>query len=343
MDKKIEKIKNDILESLKNVKNSETLRELEVKYLGRKGELTQILRGISELSAIEKKKIGALANSVRNEIQNQIKLVRDVIENKQTKDFVDVTLPGKSIEKGHLSPMTQVENELEDLFYSMGFMVLDGPELESEFYNFEALNIPASHPARDIQDTFYIAEKDKDDLKKTDMVMRTHTSPVQVRAMQKYGAPLRCVVPGRAFRCEATDACHEHSFFQIECLMIGENISIANLKAVVKEMLSAIFKQDIKIRIRPGFFPFVEPGLEVDMSCTICVGKGCPSCKNSGWLEMGGAGMVHPNVLRAGGIDPEKYSGFAFGFGWDRLAMMKYGVDDIRLFQGGDLRFLNQF
>jgi phenylalanyl-tRNA synthetase alpha chain len=250
-------------------------------------------------------------------------------------------LPGEKIESGHLHPITIVRQELEDLFSSLGFMILDGPELESDYYNFEALNIPKHHPARDMQDTFYIDHKNA--AGEFDLVLRTHTSPMQVRAMQKYGAPLRCVVPGRVFRNEATDACHEHTLYQLEGLMIDKNISIANLIAVVKEMLSGMFKQEIKTRVRPGYFPFVEPGIEFDMGCLVCHGQKCPSCKHSGWVEMMGAGMVHPNVLKAGGIDPNVYSGFAFGMGIDRLVMMKYGINDIRHFEGGDLRFLQQF
>jgi len=294
------------------------------------------------LGAQAKKEVGQLANEIKSELEKQFVSVKEKLESQgDDQGFVDVTLPGKKIKAGHLNPLTIVQQDLEDLFTSMGFMVLDGPELESDYYCFEALNIPKHHPARDTQDTFYIDQKNKDG--EHDMVMRTHTSPVQVRAMQKYGAPLKCVVPGRVFRCEATDACHEHTFDQIEGLMVDENISIGSFKAVLKEMLSGIFKKEVSIRLRPGHFPFVEPGFELDMSCTICGGRGCPSCKHTGWLEMGGCGMVHPDVLRAGGIDPEKYGGFAFGYGVDRFAMMKYGINDIRLFRGGDLRFLEQF
>ncbi len=270
-------------------------------------------------------------------------------ENKN--NFFDPTLPGEKIKGGHLHPITLVERELEDIFKSLGFMVLDGPELESDYYNFEALNITKDHPARDMQDTFYVDTQTEMNQKRINtndnnsgsLVMRTHTSNVQVRAMEKYGAPLRCVVPGRVFRCEATDACHEHTFYQMEGLMIDENISFANLIAVMKELISGIFRQEMKIRIRPGYFPFVEPGLELDINCTICGGRGCPSCKHSGWLELLPAGLVHPNVLRAGGIDPKKYSGLAFGLGLTRLAMMKYGIGDIRLFNSGDLHFITQF
>jgi len=342
MKNKLEKLKKEVLDSLSQVKKLEVLREIELKYLGRKGVLTGILRGLSELSIEEKKEIGQLANQIKQELQTQIDELRARLEETTSVGgFLDVTLPGEKIKSGSLHPITIVQERLEDMFASLGFMVLDGPELESEFYTFEALNIPATHPARDMQDTFYIDKKNKEG--EYDMVMRTHTSPVQIRAMRQYGAPLRCVVPGRVFRSEAIDACHEHTFNQIEGLMVGENISLANLISVLKEMLSGVLEREVKLRVRPGYFPFVEPGIEVDVNCTICGGKGCPSCKHTGWLEQLGAGMIHPNVLRHGGIDPEKYSGFAFGMGLDRLAIMKYGIDDIRNFNGGDLRFLKQF
>ena len=341
MKEKIEKLKNEILGSLAKVKEEKVLKDLEIKYLGRKGELTKILRSLKDLSEKEKKEIGQLANEIKKEIEDKFTEMKKIILGSAEKEQTDITLPGEKIERGHLNPITIVQNELEDLFTSLGFMVLDGPELESDFYNFVAVNIPPNHPARDMQDTFYIDKKNMDG--EYDLVMRTHTSSVQVRAMQKYGAPLRCVVPGKCFRCEAIDACHEHTFYQMEGLMIDKNISLANLISVMKELLSGIFKKEMEIRVRPGFFAFVEPGLELDIKCTICGGKGCPSCKNSGWLELLPSGMVHPKVLEYGGIDPKKYSGFAFGLGLTRLAMMKYGIHDIRLFNGGDLRFLEQF
>ena len=341
MKEKIEKLKNEILGSLAKVKEEKVLKDLEIKYLGRKGELTKILRSLKDLSEKEKKEIGQLANEIKKEIEDKFTEMKKIILGSAEKEQTDITLPGEKIERGHLNPITIVQNELEDLFTSLGFMVLDGPELESDFYNFVAVNIPPNHPARDMQDTFYIDKKNMDG--EYDLVMRTHTSSVQVRAMQKYGAPLRCVVPGKCFRCEAIDACHEHTFYQMEGLMIDKNISLANLISVMKELLSGIFKKEMEIRVRPGFFAFVEPGLELDIKCTICGGKGCPSCKNSGWLELLPSGMVHPKVLEYGGIDPKKYSGFAFGLGLTRLAMMKYGIDDIRLFNSGDLRFLEQF
>jgi len=339
MEKKLNELKETILDEVRKIKDSKILRDLELKYLGRKGEFNAILKGLAELDEDDKKKIGALANNVKNEIAGLFADLKKKYEENSASAFVDASLPGIKIERGHLSPITQMQNELEDLFSSMGFMVLDGPELESEYYNFEALNIPAHHPARDMQDTFFIAGKEG----KSDMVLRTHTSPVQVRAMQKYGAPLRCVAPGRVFRCEATDAVHEHTFDQMEGLLIGENISIGNMIAVMKELLKGVFGREMETRVRPGFFPFVEPGIELDIRCTICGGAKCPACKHSGWLEILPAGMVHPNVLKHGGIDPEKYSGFAFGLGLTRLAMMKYGIGDIRLFNSGDLRFLKQF
>jgi len=342
MKNKLEQLKDEILKRLNEIKDSSALRDLEVKYLGRKGELTNILRSLADLSIEEKKVVGRISNEIKQELMLRFNEVKAIIEGKESdKGFIDVTLPATKIKNGHLNPITLLQNELEDLFTSMGFMILDGPELESDFYCFEALNIPKTHPARDMQDTFYIDKRNKNG--ELDMVMRTHTSPVQVRAMQKYGAPFRGIVPGRAFRCEATDAVHEHTFVQMEGLMVGENISITNLIAVMKELLNGVFGKEMEVRVRPGYFPFVEPGFELDIRCTICGGPGCPSCKHSGWLEILPAGMVHPKVLEYGGIDSKKYTGFAFGLGLTRLAMMKYGIGDIRNFNGGDLRFLEQF
>lgn len=351
MKEQLEQLKKEVLEKLNEVKDSKSLRALETEILGRKGEITEILRKLADLSIEEKKVVGKLANDIKAELSARFKEAKETLEGGagDKKAFIDATLPGEKIKRGHLHPVTIIQNELEDLFGSLGFMVLDGPELESDYYNFEALNIPKFHPARDMQDTFYITRTDADltrtDAEKAtpDLVLRTHTSPVQVRAMQKYGAPFRGVVPGRTFRSEATDAGHDHTFYQMEGLMVGQDISLANLIAVMKELLDGIFKRDVEIRIRPGYFPFVEPGIELDVKCTICGGTGCPTCKHSGWLELLPAGMVHPNVLRAGGINPQEYSGFAFGLGLTRLVMMKYGISDIRLLQSGDLRFLEQF
>lgn len=346
MKKELEKLRKDALGAIKKFKFLDELEKFELEYFGRKeGKLNNILKSLKELSVEVKKEIGQLANDVKIELQKAIEEKKNELQESEINDEIetdkiDVTLPGVKPSFGSLHPNTIVQNELEDLFKSLGFMVLDGPELESDYYNFEALNIPAFHPARDMQDTFYVKNKKE---KKEKLVLRTHTSSVQVRAMQKYGAPLRAIVPGRVYRYEALDASHENTFNQLEGIMIDENISIVNLIAVMKTLLKGIFKKEVKIRLRPGFFPFVEPGFELDIQCLICGGKGCPVCKQSGWVELLPCGMVHPNVLRAGNIDPEKYSGFAFGLGLTRLVMMRYGIDDIRLLNSGDLRFLKQF
>jgi phenylalanyl-tRNA synthetase alpha chain len=255
------------------------------------------------------------------------------------KEWIDVTAPGKKPVSGHLHPLTQAKRKVEDIFQKMGFQIVLGPEIESEWYNFDALNIPSDHPARDLWDTFYL---------KNGFLLRTHTSPMQVRFMEKNNPPLRIVVPGRIFRHEATDASHEMTFYQVEGLMIGKKVSAANFKVVIQEFFQRFFEKKVKIRMRPSFFPFVEPGFEVDMSCLVCNGKGCPVCSKTGWIEMMGAGMVHPNVLKAAKLIPHRkdgsgWQGFAFGVGLDRMTMMKHKVDDIRLFYSGDLRFLNQF
>ncbi len=346
---KLLKLKKEIIDQLEvlkqktaNSNNLELLRTLRVKYMGRKGELTQFLRQLKDLSQEAKQEIGKLANDIKVEVGEAFTQVQEEFLDDESGVNTDVSLPGEVSKIGHLHPLTLVQRELEELFKSLGFHVLEGPELESDYYNFEALNISKDHPARDMQDTFYVNVPGQKNSEQN-LVMRTHTSPVQIRAMQKYGAPLRAIVPGRVFRNEAIDASHEHTFYQLEGLMIGENISIANLVAVMKEILKGIFKEDVNVRVRPGFFPFVEPGIELDIECRLCGGKGCPVCKQSGWLELLPAGMVHPKVLEAGGIDSKKYSGFAFGLGLTRLVMMKYNIGDIRLFNSGDLRFLEQF
>lgn len=345
MRNKIEELRKQALEELAKVKDLLSLEEIKNKYFGRKGgALNKILRSLKDFSEIEKKEFGELANKIKTEIDEMLEnkkgeLEAEDVKGKIANEVIDVTLPGIKLPSGSLNPTSIVQYELEDIFKSLGFMILDGPEIESDYYNFEALNIPETHPARDMQDTFYI--KDKPGQEK--MLLRTHTSPVQVRALQKYGAPLRAIVPGRCFRYEALDASHENTFYQLEGLMVDKDISITNLIAVMKTLLKGIFRREIKIRLRPGYFPFVEPGFELDINCAICGGKGCSVCKQSGWVELLPCGMVHPNVLRAGNVNPELYSGFAFGLGLTRLVMMKYGINDIRLLNSGDLRFLKQF
>ncbi|QQG52362.1 MAG: phenylalanine--tRNA ligase subunit alpha [Candidatus Falkowbacteria bacterium] len=342
MKNKFQKIRTEFLEKLKTVGDANSLRELELQYLSRKGELSSLMHELKDLSADMKKELGALANSIKNELETTFNEVKERINQLSAKNsLVDITIPGVEPAHGHLNPITIIQREMEDIFSSLGFTIFDGPELESDYFNFTALNIPPFHPARDMQDTFYIDSKNQDgDL---DLVMRTHTSPVQIRAMRKLGAPLKVVVPGRCFRNEATDARHEHTFYQFEGLVVGENINFANLKSLLELVGKKLFGPNTKLRMRPKFYPFVEPGNNGEYTCFLCNGQGCRVCKNTGWLEIVGGGLVHPDVLRAGGLDPEKYSGLAFGFGLTRLAMLKYGVTDVRLFNSGDLKFLEQF
>ncbi|MEA2088397.1 MAG: phenylalanine--tRNA ligase subunit alpha [Patescibacteria group bacterium] len=341
LNKQLQKLKKSAFSDLQKVKNEMVLRDLELKYFARKdGKITMILRNLSKMSESERKTIGKLANEIKKEIEFAIQKKKHEIQEKKfdkivEKEKIDTTLPSYSIPVGNLHPITKVQREIEEIFYSMGFVILDGPEIESDYYNFSALNVPSHHPARDMQDTFYV-EGD-------DLLLRTQTSSVQVRAMEEYGAPFKAIVPGRVFRYEASDASHDNTFYQVEGFMIDKDISLANLKAITQEVLNKIFNKKIKLRFRPGYFPFVEPGLELDLECLICKGKGCSVCKKSGWIEFMGAGMIHPNVFKAGKIDPKKWQGFAFGFGLTRLVMMKYGIDDIRLLMSGDLRFLKQF
>lgn len=342
MKNKFQKIRAEFLEKLKTVSDASGLRELELQYLSRKGELSSLMHELKDLSVDMKKELGALANNIKNELEttfNEVKVQFDQLSVKNA--LVDITVPGVEPVHGHLNPITVIQREMEDIFSSLGFTIFDGPELESDYFNFTALNIPPFHPARDMQDTFYVDSKNQDgDL---DLVMRTHTSPVQIRAMRKLGAPLKVVIPGRCFRNEATDARHEHTFYQFEGLIVGENINFANLKSLLELVGKKLFGPNTKLRMRPKFYPFVEPGNNGEYTCFLCNGQGCRVCKNTGWLEIVGGGLVHPDVLRAGGLDSEKYSGLAFGFGLTRLAMLKYGVTDVRLFNSGDLKFLEQF
>ena len=324
---------------LSEVRDSESIEKLRVSYLGKKGSVTELLKGLKDLSGAEKKEFGQTINTLKREVDERITAHVERIRQEEEDRLVnsaeqyDVTLP-MDTDCGSYHPITLVQRELEEIFASMGFTIEDYREVVTDYNCFEALNIPKHHPARDMQDTYYLDNG---------QLLKTHTSAAQNTIMKKYGAPLRAIFPGRCFRNESTDASHENTFFQMEGIMIDKDISISNLIYFMKTMLSKVFKQDVQVRLRPGFFPFVEPGFELDISCHICGGKGCSTCHASGWIELCPCGMIHPNVLRAGGIDPDEYTGFAFGLGLTRLAMMRYGIKDIRDLNSGNLKVLSQF
>ncbi len=318
----------------------EALKVLEKDLLGKSGPAGAILASIPTLPPDERKAAGARANELKRALEEALAARKQELElvalaAERTGGDFDATLPPAALERGGLHPVTRVVRDLEDLFTSMGYTILDGPEVELDWYNFEALNIPKDHPARDAQDTFYCDPEGK-------LVLRTHTSPVQIRAMERMKPPFRAVVPGKVFRNEATDATHEHTFHQMEGLVVGKDVSVGHLIGAMKTLLRGVFGRDIEIRLRPGYFPFVEPGFELDARCPFCK-DGCRVCKQSTWIELLPCGMVHPNVLKAGGIDPEQWTGFAFGLGLSRLVMLRYGIDDVRHLLSGDLRFLEQF
>lgn len=335
----LEELRARALERIRGARSSDELEAVRIEALGRKGTLAQISKELGKLAPEERARIGRLLNSVKQCLEETLEARRKEFEEEALRrrldaEWLDLTLPAPEPKRGHLHPVTQVQAEIEDLFTSLGFAVLDGPEVETEYHNFDALNIPPDHPARDVQDTFWLTDGN---------LLRTHTSPVQIRGMERFKPPLRMIAPGRVFRNEEVDASHEHTFYQIEGMMVDREVSVAHLIYFMKLMVNAIFRREVTVRLRPGYFPFVEPGFELDMHCLLCDGSGCAACKQSGWVEMIGCGLVHPNVLRMSGIDPEEWMGFAFGLGLTRLVMMRYGIDDIRYLQSGDLRFLNQF
>ena len=339
MKETIDALRESFRRELEQARDSEAAEKLRVAYLGKKGSVTGLLKGLKDVAADQKKAMGQAINQLKKEVEEGIAAQVEKIHAAEEEALVaaaeqyDVSLPtGES--EGSYHPITLVQRELEEIFASMGFTIEDYKEIVTDYECFEAVNIPKDHPARDMQDTYYLSNG---------QLLKTHTSAAQNAILRKYGAPLRAIFPGRCFRNEATDACHENTFFQMEGLMIDKDISISNLIYFMKTMLSQVFQRDINVRLRPGFFPFVEPGFEMDISCLICGGEGCPSCKNSGWLELCPCGMIHPNVLKAGGVDPEEYTGFAFGLGLTRLVMMKYGVKDIRDLNSGNLKALSQF
>jgi len=326
------------LEAVSHTDDVNALEQLRVHYLGKKGELTQVMKTLGNLSAEERPQAGALINAAKDKVQDALNSRKATLEQaalsaKLAAEKIDVTLPGRGQTSGGLHPVTRTLERVEQFFTRIGYGIAEGPEVENDYHNFEALNIPGHHPARAMHDTFYF---------NANMLLRTHTSPVQVRTMESQQPPIRIVCPGRVYRCDS-DITHSPMFHQVEGLLIDEGVSFADLKGTIEEFLRVFFEKPLGVRFRPSFFPFTEPSAEVDMQCVMCSGKGCRVCKQTGWLEVMGCGMVHPNVLRMSGIDPEKYSGFAFGMGVERLAMLRYGVNDLRLFFDNDLRFLAQF
>jgi phenylalanyl-tRNA synthetase alpha chain len=339
LEKKIKKIKEEIIFKSNSVSNLKDIEKIKVEYLGRKGLVTLLLRRLGELSTQERPKIGQLLNQTKREIEELLKIKTIEIEklekNKKLKEeSIDVTLPGKKSDRGTIHPINLVLKKTEEIFLSIGFKIEEGPEVELDYYNFEALNIPKDHPARDDQDSFYLNRE---------ILLRTHTSPVEIRVMEKQQPPVRIIATGKCYRRDAADSTHSPMFHQIEGLAVDKDITFGDLKGVLTVFVHRMFGEDRKVRFRPGYFPFTEPSAEVDVSCLLCHGKGCRACGYSGWLEIMGAGMTDPAVFNMVGYDPEKYSGFAFGMGAERIAMLKYGINDIRLFFENDLRFLKQF
>lgn len=333
MENELLTLKKELEEKLNECQKEADVLNIKANYVGKKSRIAEILGSLKDMSVEDKRKYGSLINNTKKEMEEMTSARIISLESKSNIAFDDSL--EFNVPVGSLHPVTIVAKEITDILKKMGFTVVSGPEMETEYYNFEALNVPKDHPARDMQDTYYLDNG---------MVLRTQTSDNQIHAMENYGAPLRICAPGRTFRNEDLDANHENTFFQIEGMVIDEDVSIENLMYIMQELLKSIFKtDDLKVRLRPGFFPFTEPSYEMDMSCLICSGKGCPTCKNAGWIELIGCGMVHPNVLRSGGIDPDKYRGFAFGIGLTRLAMMKYKISDIRPLNSGDIRYLSNF
>jgi phenylalanyl-tRNA synthetase alpha chain len=337
-----EELKELIKKDLEQIKNSTELKEFSNTYLGKKGKIRTLFSELKDISIDQRKILGQEINEFSNLIQDQTEKLEQTLKEqerewKQKQNKIDLDLPGEKIEIGHLHPLTIVRQEIEQIFELMGFAIVEGPEIEDEWHNFDSLNIPEGHPARDalsLGKTLYL---------ETGEVLRSQTSSAQTRYMQKIKPPIRIVIPGRVYRYEKTDASHEINFYQIEGLMVDKNVSVANLKAVLQRFLKEFFKREVKIRLRPSYFPFTEPSFEIDMRCAVCEGKGCPACKKIGWVEILGAGIVHPNVIKNGGLDPNKYKGFAFGMSIDRLTMMKYKINDIRWFHSANLKFLKQF
>ena len=339
MRNQIESIKQEFLAKIAEVSNMEEIEKLRVEFLGKKGAFTQVLRSMGALTPEERPLMGKLVNDAKEELESRIESLKDELKNKErerklSSEVVDITLPGKRPVIGGNHPLSLTLNEIEKIFLEMGFTIEEGPEVELDYYNFETLNIPKDHPARGEQDTFYINDN---------VVLRTQTSPVQIRTMEQQKPPIKMISPGKVYRSDDLDATHSPIFYQIEGLVIDKGITFADLKGTLEQFVKKLYGEGMKTKFRPHHFPFTEPSAEMDATCFVCGGEGCRVCKGEGWIELVGCGMVHPDVLRNGGIDPEEYSGFAFGFGLDRLVMLKYGIDDIRLLYESDMRFLKQF
>ncbi|MEZ7170736.1 phenylalanine--tRNA ligase subunit alpha [Sporosarcina sp. OR05] len=340
MEQQLQQLKDEALGKIQDAQSVKELNDVRVAYLGKKGPITDLLKGMGKLPAEERPKMGALVNVVRETVTASLEermalLEAEAINTQLAKEAIDVTLPGRPVQAGNHHPLTRVVEEIEDFFISMGYEIAEGPEVEKDYYNFEALNLPKGHPARDMQDSFYISE---------DILLRTHTSPVQARTMEaKGGEAIKIICPGKVYRRDNDDATHSHQFTQIEGLVVGEDIRMSDLKGTLDLFAKKMFGAEREIRLRPSFFPFTEPSVEMDISCFKCSGKGCNVCKKTGWIEILGAGMVHPNVLEMAGYDPSAVTGFAFGMGPERIAMLKYGIEDIRHFYTNDSRFISQF
>lgn len=339
MKQTLEKLKDDAVSLIKKAGDPDELEKLRIKYLGKKGELTKVLKGLGKLPSDVRPQMGKLANEVKRHIVENLEDAVTSIREKQLqeevmKSSIDVTLPGRPVKPGSVHPLTKITKEIEDIFVGMGFEVLEGPEVESEYYNFEALNIPADHPSREMWDSFYFGEG---------LLLRSHTSPVQVRVMENTVPPVKVIVPGKCYRRDTVDPTHHWNFSQVEGLLVDEHVTFADLKGVLLDFGKKMFGKTRTAKFLPSYFPFTEPSAEVAIDCFVCDGEGCRVCKQSGWIEILGAGMVNPRVLEVVGYDPEKYSGFAFGMGIDRIAMLKYGINDIRLLSENDVRFLEQF
>ena len=339
MREKLEQIKSSALEAIKNASDLKVLEDLRVQYLGKKGELTAVLRGMKDLTAEERPVVGQMANEVREALEialadKKVGLESESVNQKLKEEVIDITMPGRKMPKGHMHPLHKTLEEVQNIFLGMGYEIVDGREVETAYYNFDALNLGEEHPARDEQDTFYFTNN---------LVLRTATSPVQVHTMEEQELPIRMVAPGRVYRSDGSDAAHSPIFHQIEGLVIDKNITFGDLKGVLAEFAKKFFGDKVQVKFRPHYFPFTEPSAEVDVSCVMCGGKGCNVCKGSGWIEILGCGMVHPKVLEMAGTDPTKYQGFAFGMGLERLTMLKYDINDLRLFYENDVKFLSQF